>query len=150
MTGEQEKHSKLLESEEVHLVNDYWDGPREGVADYGGTPHYFRAIFDEKKDEWSDVFILSPLDLNTYNLVMEQHQIWQRWQKAFDSGAVTIDSHPALPEDTNRSKELAEIIERKTAINSNTAIRLKGSFEADDRTKLTSDRKWRVRWLPIE
>jgi hypothetical protein len=57
--------AKLLAREEVHLIIDYWDGPREGVADYCGTPHYFRAVFDEKKDEWSDVFrILSPLDLD--------------------------------------------------------------------------------------
>lgn len=148
MTGEQD--SKLLNGAEVHLVLNYWDGPREGVADYCGTPHYFRAVFDENRDEWSDVFILSPLDLETFRLVMERHQIWQRWQQAFDSGAVTIDSHPALPEETNRSNELAEIIERKTAIDSNTTIRLKGSFEADDRTKLTSDRKWRVCWRPID
>lgn len=33
MTGEQEERSKLLDHEEVHLVIDYWDGPREGVAD---------------------------------------------------------------------------------------------------------------------
>jgi hypothetical protein len=142
MTGE------LPDREEVHLVLDYWDGPRKGVADYCGTLHYFRALFDEERDEWSDVFILSPLDLDTYNLVIEQHQIWQRWQKAFATGAATIDSHPALPEETNRSKELAEIIERKTKIDPNTALRRKGSFEADDRSKLTSDRKWRVCWLP--
>src|ERR1044072_3608439 len=141
--------AKLLAREEVHLIIDYWDGPREGVADYCGTPHYFRAVFDEKKDEWSDVFILSPLDLDAYRLVVESHQIWQRWQQAYESGAATIDSHPALPEETKRSKELAEIIERKTEIDPITAIRMKGSFEADDRTKLTSDRKWRVCWLPV-
>jgi hypothetical protein len=142
--------SKLLDREEVHLIIDYWDGPREGVADYCGTPHYFRALFDEKRDEWSDVFILSPLDLDTYHLLIERNEIWERWQEAYETGAATIDSHPALPEDTDRSKELAEIIERKTEIDPITAIRLTGSFEADDRTKPTSNRKWRVRWLPID
>jgi hypothetical protein len=134
----------------MHLVIDYWDGPREGVADYCGAPHYLRALCDEQRGEWSDVFILSPLDLDTYQLLIECNQIWQRWQEAYQTGAATIDSHPALPEDTNRSTELAEIIERKTEIDTITAIRLKGSFEADDRTKLTSDRKWRVCWLPID
>lgn len=71
MTGEQEKQSKLLDGEEVYFVIDYWDGPREGVADYCGTPHYFRGVFDEKRDVWSDVFILSPLDQDTYHLLME-------------------------------------------------------------------------------
>ena len=54
-------------------------------------------------DEVSDVFNLIPLDLDTYRMVIERHEIWQPWQQAFDSGTVTIDSHPALPEDTNRS-----------------------------------------------
>lgn len=150
MTGEQKESSKLPDNEDVHFVIDYWDGPREGVADYCGTPHYFRAVFDEKKDEWSDVFILTPLDQDTYRLLMENKQIWERWQQAYETGATTIDSHPALPEDANRSKELHEIIEPKIEIDPLTAIKLKGSFEADDRTKLTSHRKWRVRWLPID
>jgi len=51
MTDDQENQSKLLDREEVHFVIDYWDGPREGVADYCGTPHYFRCVFDEKRDE---------------------------------------------------------------------------------------------------
>jgi len=149
MTGEEEKRPKLLDSEEVYFVIDYWDGPKKGVADYRGTPHYFRCVFDENRDEWSDVFILSPLDQDTHRLLMESKQIWERWQEAYETGATTLDSHPALPEDATRSKELDEIIERKTGIDPITAIRLKGSFEADDRTKPTSNRKWRVRWLPI-
>ena len=150
MTGEQEKRSKLLDREEVYFVVDYWDGPREGVADYGGTPHYFRCVFDEKRDEWSDDFILSPLDQDTYHLLMEHKQIWERWQEAYETGATTLDSHPALPEDANRRKKLDEIIEPKIKIDPITAIRVKGSFEADDRTKPTHHREWRVCWLPID
>ena len=150
MTGEQEEQSKLIDSEEVYFVINYWDGPRVGVADYGGTPHYFRCVFDEKKDEWSDVFILTPLDQDTYHLLMESKEIWERWQEAYETGATTLDSHPALPEDANRSKELDEIIEPKIAIDPTKAIRgVKGIFEPDDRTKLSSHRKYRVRWLPI-
>jgi len=85
------------------------DGPREGVADYCGTPSYFRSLFDEEIDEWSDVFILSPLDLETLDLLIHRNQIWQRWREEYETGATTIDSHPALPEDTDRCKALAEI-----------------------------------------
>lgn len=87
MTGEQQEQSKLIDSEEVYFVIDYWDGPRKGVADYRGTPYYFRAVFDEKRDEWSDVFILTPLDQDTYRLLMESKQIWERWQEAYETGA---------------------------------------------------------------
>ena len=150
MTAEQEEQSKLLESEAVYFVIDYWDGPREGVADYSGRPHYFKAVFDESRDEWSDVFLLSPLDLDTYRLLMQSKEIWQRWQEAYETGATTLDSHPALPQDANQRKQLDQIIESKIKIDPITAIRVKGSFEADDRTKLTSHRDWRVCWLPID
>lgn len=145
------KQSEPLDREEVYFVIDYWDGPRQGVADYGGAPHYFRCVFDEKSDEWSDVFILTPLDQNTFHLLMENKQIWERWQEAYESGATTHDTHPALPKDADRSKELDEIITPKIAIDSTAAIRgVKGSFEPDDRTKLTAHRKFRVCWLPID
>ena len=150
MTDEQENQARPPDREEVHFVIDYWDGPREGVADYRGTPHYFRSVFDEKRDEWSDVFILSQLDQDTYRLLVESKQIWQRWKEAYETGATTFDSHPALREDANPSKELDEIIGRKIELDPITAIRLKGSFEADDRTKPSSHRKWRVCWLPID
>jgi hypothetical protein len=134
----------------VYFVIDYWDGPREGVANYCGAPHYFRAVFDEQRDEWADVFLLIPLDQDTYRLLLESKEIWQRWQDAYETGATTLDSHPALPEDADRSKELDEIIEPKMNFDPMTAIRVKGSFEGADRTKSTSNRKWRVCWLPLD
>jgi len=30
----------------VHVIYDYWDQPRSGVADYHGEPHWFESIFD--------------------------------------------------------------------------------------------------------
>ena len=150
MTSEPEKQSELLDREEVYFVTDYCDGPRKGVADYRGTPHYFRSVFDEESDDWSEVCILTPLDQDTYRLLMESKEIWERWLEAYETGATTHDSHPALPEDANRSKELDEIIEPKIQIDPLTAIRVKGSFEADDRSKPSNHREYRVRWLPIE
>jgi hypothetical protein len=32
--------------EAVHAVWDYFDGPRTGLADYRGRPHYFVCKFD--------------------------------------------------------------------------------------------------------
>ena len=32
------------EFETVHYVEDYYDGPRTGIADFGGLPHRFRCL----------------------------------------------------------------------------------------------------------
>jgi hypothetical protein len=39
--------------ETVHSVDDYYDGPRVGVADFHGKPHHFRSVAWIHKDtEW--------------------------------------------------------------------------------------------------
>jgi hypothetical protein len=32
--------------ERVHIELDWYDGPRSGLADIDGEPHYFQAVFD--------------------------------------------------------------------------------------------------------
>ena len=44
--------------EPVHEVDDYYDGPRAGLADYRGVPHRFRAIGTPESDD--DRFELLP------------------------------------------------------------------------------------------
>ena len=34
-------------------VDDWWDGPVEGMATYQGRDCWFRAIFDTEADEWT-------------------------------------------------------------------------------------------------
>ena len=58
--------------ETVHVVHDYWDGPRSGVAEYGGRPHWFENIFDEQQDDYSDLFWLTPLSEETLGLAQQQ------------------------------------------------------------------------------
>src|SRR5262245_43698315 len=31
--------------EAVHTIDDWYDGPRGGVADFRGAPHYYRTVF---------------------------------------------------------------------------------------------------------
>jgi hypothetical protein len=56
------------EFEVVHSVDDYYDGPRTGVADFGGSPHRFRCLGwaspggpDEPWDPHEDRFELVPV-----------------------------------------------------------------------------------------
>jgi hypothetical protein len=97
--------------EPVLTVHDWWDGPRAGVANFGGKPHLYISSWDDAADDWSEVFTLAPLDQDTLRLVLEDYEIWRRWRLAFDAGQVAADSGPALPEDKPRSAELKEILQ---------------------------------------
>src|SRR5262249_51197457 len=97
----------------VHTLIDYWGGPIEGVADYRGSLHYFKAVFDEEKDDWSDIFLLTPLNAETYQLFLGSDRIWLRWKEAHERGQTSDESHPALPEDRERRAELDNLITQK-------------------------------------
>lgn len=133
--------------EEVFTVVDYWDGPREGIANFGGSPHFYRCIFDEQKDEYSDRFRLAPVSKEAFRLAMEDWAIWKRWLEAYQQGAVSIESHPALPKDRQRHDEISRILQSSLVVDENCAIR-RGEFVAvaDDPDEPSSARKMRVRW----
>jgi hypothetical protein len=33
----------------VFTVTDYYDGPRKGIANYNGRPHFYECVFDGAK-----------------------------------------------------------------------------------------------------
>jgi hypothetical protein len=33
---------------------EYYDGPRQGIANFNGQPHFYDCIFDERRDEYSN------------------------------------------------------------------------------------------------
>jgi hypothetical protein len=80
----------------VHTVWDYFDGPRTGLADYRGLPHYFVCKFDTAADDYSDLFTLALVDDETLALALKQWAIWREWEVAFHTGAVTQGSHPGI------------------------------------------------------
>jgi len=94
----------------VYTVNDYYDGPVLGVADYQGQPHIYEKQFDIDEDEYTNRFLLSQIDPALFSWVMEDWGIWLRWNAAYRKGAVDVKTHPALPEDRQRHAELARLI----------------------------------------
>ena len=96
--------------EPVLAVYGWWDRPRAGVAQFRGTPHVYRSLWDEEADDWSEIYTLSPVDENTLSLILEDYEIWRRWRLAFDAGKVDLKSGPALPEDQRRSAELKQVV----------------------------------------
>lgn len=68
--------------ERVYTVLDYYDGPRKGVADFRGQPHLYECIFDKLKGNYSESFLLMPLDVESSRFALEDWAIWQRWELA--------------------------------------------------------------------
>jgi hypothetical protein len=96
--------------ERIFTVNDYYDGPRRGVADFRGRPHVYESQFSDAEDEYTDRFLLMEIDPELFQLVLEDWTIWLRWHAAYQRGDVSIDTHPALPDDRKRHEELEQLV----------------------------------------
>ncbi|GLH79197.1 hypothetical protein SSBR45G_41060 [Bradyrhizobium sp. SSBR45G] len=90
----------------VYTVNDYYDGPRLGLADVDGVPHIYEAEFNHSTEEYGDTYFVSPVDEQLFALILEDWDIWLRWETAFKRGEVALDTHPALPGDRERHEAL--------------------------------------------
>jgi hypothetical protein len=97
--------------EPVHTVNDFFDVPRIGVADFGGVPHVYSCVFDQDEDEWSSKYRVAPIGPEGLAVVLEAWAIWSRWLAAYHGGTLTeTDHHPALAVDRSRHEELEPIV----------------------------------------
>jgi len=87
-----------LRFERVHTLTDYYDGPRGGIAEFGGRPHVYTSQYADLRGGF-DVYELRPVDDETFRLAIEDWQIWLRWEDAGLAGEATLETHPALPGD---------------------------------------------------
>ncbi len=115
--------------EEVFTVTDYYDGPRKGIANFNGRPHFYECIFDEVRDEYSDSFRLTPITQRIFELAKEDWAIWKRWEFAFHSGKATLESHPALPQDAERHERIRAVLDSALATHEAICTTQRGSFE---------------------
>jgi hypothetical protein len=113
----------------VLTVNDFYDSPRIGIADFNGVPHIYECEFDESSDDYTDTYYLSPIDQELLLLALENWEIWIRWEKEFKAGKVMLDSHPALPEDRARHETIKERIGDRFRTDPLNRILVKGSFK---------------------
>ncbi|HQU94325.1 MAG TPA: hypothetical protein PLK77_18655 [Pyrinomonadaceae bacterium] len=120
----------------VHTITDWYDGAREGVADFRGAPHYFLNEWDEDKGFWTETYFLAPLDDETFNLSLENWEIWLRWDRAFKRGQTTQETHPALPEDRRRHEELEAILKERLVVDTNAGLRATAKFEYGEPTRV--------------
>jgi hypothetical protein len=97
--------------EMVFTVEEYYDGPRKGIANYRGKPHFYGCILNEEKQNYSDKFRLTPLDQKNFELALEAWEIWRHSEIAFHTDKTTRDTHPTLPQDAERYSELNKMLE---------------------------------------
>lgn len=119
--------------EPVHTIIDWYDGPRRGVANFEGNPHYYECQWyvgiETDVEALPGEYLLTPLDAETYHLALEDWAIWERWEAAFEAGITTQATHPVLPEDRARHDEIDQILLPKLVTNPHSRRRAKGEFE---------------------
>lgn len=99
-----------MKPDRVLTVNDYYDGPRLGIAEVRGVPHIYEAEFDHSSDEYGDTYFVSPVEPELLAFILEDWEIWLRWQAAHKRGDVSLESHPALPAERHRHEVLKSAI----------------------------------------
>jgi hypothetical protein len=98
------------EFEEVYTIDDWYDGPRTGFAQYRGKPHHYRSLYLDY-DDWDadeDRYELIAVSADVLAAAVEADSIYSRWTAARQRGEVAwaVNSPKsefgALPEDRGR------------------------------------------------
>ena len=117
-----------MKNDRVLTINDYYDGPRLGIAEMNGVPHIYEAEFDHNTEEYGDTYFLSPVEQELLALVLEDWQIWLRWEAALKRGEISVEAHPALPSERSRHEELKAAIGNRLKSDPTNRTYMKGKF----------------------
>ena len=123
--------------ENVYAVEDWYDGPRSGFADYQQKPHFYRSLHLDGNnyshynyDE--DRFELTSVSAQVLEWAVESDKLWQSWNEAYRTGTLpegTDSDERILPEDRARYQELGALIEQHIKTQSETPFIVRGTFE---------------------
>jgi hypothetical protein len=81
--------------ERVYVENDWYDGPRAGLANVDGVPHYFQTTHDyAHPDAPDDEYFAWPATQATLALEQEQWRIFTSWNDRYEARTATGESHP--------------------------------------------------------
>jgi hypothetical protein len=96
--------------EHVYVENEWYDGPRAGVANVHGRPHRFVSQYDEEEDEYLGTFLIWPIAEQELSLEQEQWKIFVNWNEDYEAGKVGVESHPGHPGTNARWDEISTIL----------------------------------------
>ena len=75
-----------MESCVVWTVHDYFDGCIIGVANFENYCCIYERIFDERADDWSDNYFLTPINQIDFANIMCDWERWKMWLLEYDKG----------------------------------------------------------------
>jgi hypothetical protein len=133
--------------EPVFTVLEYYDGPRKGIAGYRKTPHFFDCIINDK-DEYSEKYLLTPVDDETYRLAMEASKILRKWEIRFHENKRANTTSRAYLLHTKKYRAINRVLEKRLVTIPQQAIIRMGHFDVLGRPKLPKGviRPLQVKW----
>ena len=145
--------------EPVYTDSDFYDHVRQGIADYQGKPHLFQSEWrdfqigpdGEYLDD--DTFLLMPIEQSVFQLALEDWEIWCRWENAFKLGTAPPESHPVLPEDRDRHREIQRLLKGCLEIDLAKSVRKSAEFQRRNdyaEFRKPNDHPLEVRWFDLE
>jgi len=130
--------------EVVYVEQDWYDGPRAGVANVNGMPHYFRSPYGYGE---IDEYLVWPASEAALLLEQEQWAIFVDWNTRREADTAAVASHPGHGGVHPRYDELEQLLapHRKQPEN---AIRLNAEWRWSDTTPRyhIGGVDYRVRW----
>lgn len=79
--------SVSAEKDRVLTLNDWWDGPRLGLATFRGGYCIFERVFSEELDDYTDRYWLTPVDETTARAVLDDWANWVAWMAPFPNSS---------------------------------------------------------------
>ena len=133
----------------VYVELEWWDGPRAGIVDIDGAPHYFERDEDESWERLDEYFVW-PADAGVVALEREAWAIFVRWNQRYETAPTSAGPHPGEGRVNARYDELAALLapyHRAPAA----ARRLLAEWRFDDgqRYRMDGTDSW-VRWSAAE
>ncbi|MEU6237602.1 hypothetical protein [Kitasatospora sp. NPDC047058] len=123
--------------ERVYAESEWYDGPREGLADIDGQPHYFHGYDYDRADE-ADEYSVWPASGAAAELEREQWAIFVRWNERYEAGLAEPESHPAEGGIDARYDELEQLLAPHRQVPAD-ARRLVGELRFDSGARYRAD-----------
>ncbi len=80
--------------ERVYTIWDYYDGPRSGIANVNGQPHYYDCEWSDEQDDFANTFLVVPVDEEKLAIALKDWESWRKWEFAFHRGELDLSTHP--------------------------------------------------------
>ncbi len=134
----------------VYTMEDYYDGPRSGVAEFDGRPHYYRSVYLDTP-RWNpdeDRFELSLVTQDVLAAACESAAIFKRWDKVrreTPGFSYTDDEFGALAEERARYRDLEQFLKSSyTTAAQAQRVLVYGDFRVCESSPSRLEVRWRL------